>query len=178
VEFTAFVVERLRFLFEKRGFAADEINAVVPVGALLEALAPLDLRRRLEALKGMRGSADFTALAAAFKRVKNIAKDSTGSPDGALAAAAAGEPAEAALAAAITERAPQIRSAAKAGDYATAFRTAAGFRASVDRFFTDVLVMHEDAAVRDRRLGLLATLRNLVMELADISEVGGERGNG
>ena len=44
-------------------------------GAPLEALAPLDLRRRLEALRGMRGSADFTALAAAFKRVKNIAKD-------------------------------------------------------------------------------------------------------
>ncbi|MEO5822721.1 MAG: hypothetical protein ABIT71_19610, partial [Vicinamibacteraceae bacterium] len=70
-------------------------------------------------------------------------------------------------------RAPQIRAAAKAGDYATAFRTAAGFRATVDRFFTDVLVMHDDAAVRDRRLGLMAILRDLVMELADISEVGG-----
>jgi hypothetical protein len=30
--------------------------------------------------------------------------------------------------------------------------------------------------VRDRRLGLMAILRDLVMELADISEVGGERG--
>jgi hypothetical protein len=29
--------------------------------------------------------------------------------------------------------------------------------------------------VRDRRLGLRAILRDLVMELADISEVGGER---
>jgi glycyl-tRNA synthetase beta chain len=66
-----------------------------------------------------------------------------------------------------------MRAAAKAGDYATAFRTAAGFRAAVDRFFADVLVMHDDAAVRDRRLGLLAILRDLVMELADISEVGG-----
>ena len=178
-ELTAFLVERLRFLFEKRGFAADEINAVVPVGAPLDALAPLDLRRRLEALKGMRGSADFTALAAAFKRVKNIAKERAGASPSidALAAMDGAEPAEAALAAAIKERAPQIRTAAKAGDYATAFRTAAGFRASVDRFFADVLVMHDDAAVRDRRLGLLAILRDLVMELADISEVGGERGN-
>jgi glycyl-tRNA synthetase beta chain len=176
-ELTAFLVERLRFLFERRGFAADEINAVVPVGAPLEALAPLDLRRRLEALKGMRGSADFTALAAAFKRVKNIAKEYGGSTtaDAALAAAGGGEPAEAALAAEISQKGPQIRSAAKAGDYATAFRTAAGFRASVDRFFADVLVMHEDSAIRDRRLGLLAILRDLVMELADISEVGGER---
>ena len=126
----------------------------------------------------MRGSADFAALAAAFKRVKNIAKDSSGSmtAGAALAAAAGGEPAEAALAAEITQKGPQIRSAAKAGDYGTAFRTAAGFRATVDKFFADVLVMHDDAAVRDRRLGLLAILRDLVMELADISEVGGERG--
>jgi glycyl-tRNA synthetase beta chain len=176
-ELTAFLVERLRFLFERRGFAPDEINAVVPVGASLDALAPLDLRRRLEALRGMRGSGDFTALAAAFKRVKNIAKEHSGSQsaDAALAAAASGDPAEAALAAEIAQRAPQIHAAAKARDYPAAFRAAAGFRPSVDRFFADVLVMHEDPAVRDRRLGLMAILRDLVMELADISEVGGER---
>jgi glycyl-tRNA synthetase beta chain len=172
-EMTAFLVERLRFLFERRGFALDEINAVVPVGAALESLAPLDLRRRLEALRGMRGSGDFAALAAAFKRVKNIARDAGGSAaaDGALAAAAAGERAEAALAAEIRERGPQIRGAAKVGDYATAFRTAAGFRGAVDTFFTDVLVMHDDAAIRDRRLALMVMLRDLVMELADISEI-------
>jgi glycyl-tRNA synthetase beta chain len=175
-ELTAFLVERLRFLFERRGFVLDEINAVVPMSAPLETLSPLNLRRRLEALRGMRGSADFVALAAAFKRVKNIAKDSGSRGGGAaLGGAAAGERAEAALAAEITERAPQIRGAAKAGDYATAFRAAAGFRPSVDTFFTDVLVMHDDPAVRDRRLGLMAILRDLVMELADISEVGGER---
>ena len=176
-DLTAFLVERLRFLFERRGFALDEINAVVPVGAPLEALAPLDLRRRLEALRGMRGSADFAALAAAFKRVKNIAKEHGGATtaDAALAAAGDGERAEAALAADITARAPQIRGAAKTGDYAAAFRAAAGFRPSVDAFFADVLVMHDDPAVRARRLGLMAILRDLVMELADISEVGGER---
>ena len=116
-ELTAFLVERLRFLFEQRGFAADEINAVVPVGAPLDALAPLDLRRRLEALKGMRGSADFTALAAAFKRVKNIAKERAGASPSidALAAMDGAEPAEAALAAAIKERAPQIRSRGEGG---------------------------------------------------------------
>ena len=176
-ELTAFLVERLRFLFERRGFALDEINAVVPVAATLESLAPLDLRRRLEALRGMRGSGDFTALAAAFKRVKNIAKERAGASPSieSLGAMNGAEPAEAALAAEIRERGPQIRTAAKAGDYGTAFRTAAGFRAAVDKFFADVLVMHEDAAIRDRRLGLMAILRDLVMELADISEVGGER---
>jgi glycyl-tRNA synthetase beta chain len=178
-ELTAFLVERLRFLFERRGFAPDEINAVVPTGAPLEALAPLDLRRRLEALRGMRGSGDFAALAAAFKRVKNIAKDFDGAtPSIDALGVPAGEPAEAALAAEIRTRGPQIRAAAASGDYATAFRTAAGFRAAVDTFFADVLVMHDDPAVRARRLGLMAILRDLVIALADISEVGGERGAG
>jgi glycyl-tRNA synthetase beta chain len=176
-EATAFLVERLRFLFERRGYALDEINAVVPLGASLENLAPLDLRRRLEALRGMRGSADFVALAAAFKRVKNIAKERAGAAPAieSLAAPDGAEPAEAALAADIRARGPQIRTAAKAGDYPAAFRAAAGFRPSVDKFFADVLVMHDDPAIRDRRLGLMAILRDLVMELADISEVGGER---
>jgi len=177
-ELTAFLVERLRFLFERRGFAPDEINAVVPVGAPLEALAPLDVRRRLEALRGMRGSGDFAALAAAFKRVKNIAKEFAGATPSIESLGAEGDPAEAALAADIRTRGPQIRAAAAAGDYATAFRTAAGFRASVDKFFADVLVMHDDPAVRARRLGLMAILRDLVIALADISEVGGERGAG
>ena len=68
----------------------DQINAVVPSDAPLVALAPLDARRRLEALRAMRGSADFEALAAAFKRVKNIAKDV---PAGAASAASSRRPA-------------------------------------------------------------------------------------
>jgi glycyl-tRNA synthetase beta chain len=168
---TQFLIERLRFLFEKRGFAHDQINAVVPLEASLS-IGPLDARRRLEALKTMRGSADFEALAVAFKRVKNIAKD-VPSGTGALAALAgdAIEPAEQQLFDALATRGPQVREAAEAGDYRRAFTLAAGFRESVDRFFTDVLVMHDNPAVRERRLQLMATLRDLVLGLADISEI-------
>jgi glycyl-tRNA synthetase beta chain len=168
---TQFLVERLRFLFEKRGFAHDQINAVVPLDAPLT-IAPLDARRRLEALKTMRGSADFEALAVAFKRVKNIAKDVPPGA-GALAALAgdAIEPAEQQLFDALSTRGPQVREAAEAGEYRRAFTLAAGFRESVDRFFTDVLVMHDNPAVRERRLQLMATLRDLVLSLADISEI-------
>jgi glycyl-tRNA synthetase beta chain len=64
-----------------------------------------------------------------------------------------------------------VREAAAAGDYRRAFALAAGFREPIDRFFTDVLVMHESPAVRARRLQLVATLRDLVLGLADISEI-------
>jgi glycyl-tRNA synthetase beta chain len=69
-------------------------------------------------------------------------------------------------------RRPKIEAAAAGGDYRTAFTIAAGFRPSVDRFFTDVLVMADDEAVRTARLRLVGELRDLILELADISEIG------
>ena len=76
-ELRAFFVERLRYLFERRGYRHDEINAVLPesVASSTDDIVPLAIRRKLEALQAMRQSADFEALAAAFKRVKNITKD-------------------------------------------------------------------------------------------------------
>lgn len=172
-ELRAFIVDRLRYLFERRGYRHDEINSVLPEG-MQDDIVPLAIRRKLEALQAMRQSADFEALAAAFKRVKNITKDVPVQTDGHAAdGAALSEPAEQALLGEIRERRPKIRAAVASGDYRTAFTTAAGFRPSVDRFFSDVLVMAEDEAVRAARLGLVAELRDLILSLADISEIAG-----
>jgi glycyl-tRNA synthetase beta chain len=171
VNLKLFLMERLQFLLEKRGFTREETAAVL----FRPDVAPLDARRRLEALKAMRGSADFEALAVAFKRVKNIAKGlSAGTTQFAHLSGDAIEAAEQQLFDAIAARRPQIEDAARAGDYRRAFTLAAGFREPVDRFFTDVLVMHDNPAVRERRLQLMATLRDLVLGLADISEIAAE----
>ena len=61
---TSFLLDRLRYLFEQRGFAYDELNAVL--GGLTTVPDPLDTRRRLEALQRVRGSADFVGLAVAL----------------------------------------------------------------------------------------------------------------
>jgi glycyl-tRNA synthetase beta subunit len=83
------------------------------------------------------------------------------------------EPAERALLDEITARRPQIDAAVSRGDYRAAFIAASGFRPAVDKFFTDVLVMHEDLALRHARLRLVAALRDLILGLADISEIAG-----
>ena len=44
-------------------------------------------------------------------------------------------------------------------------------RPAVDRFFTDVFVMADDPRLRTARLTLMADLRDLILELADISEI-------
>ena len=164
---SAFLLDRLRYLFEQRGYAYDELNAVLGRGAGLP--DPLDTRRRLEALRAVRASADFEALAVAFRRVKNLSRELQGPSVDAVDLLT--EPAEQELLAEFARRSVSIREAASARRYAEAFRTASGFRPSVDRFFTDVFVMVEEAGLRAQRLSLLRRLHDLLLELADISEI-------
>ena len=84
------------------------------------------------------------------------------------------EPAELALRDAIAAGAPGIRDAAARGDYRQAFAGIAALRPTVAAFFDDVMVMTEDAALREARLRLVATLRELILEIADLSEMAAE----
>ena len=64
-----------------------------------------------------------------------------------------------------------IRAAASRGDYRDAFTGIAALQPPVAKFFDDVLVMAEDERLRAARLGLVATLRGLILDIADISEI-------
>jgi glycyl-tRNA synthetase beta chain len=158
-------VERVRFALEQRGFAVTVVRAVAS-GA---DVAPLRARRLAEALQRMRTSEDFQALAVLFKRVKNIAKELADVP--ALDREALTESAERALLDALDLKRPAVAAAAAAADYTRAFTEIAALRPSVDRFFTEVFVMADDVRVRTARLTLMANLRDLILTLADISEI-------
>jgi glycyl-tRNA synthetase beta chain len=161
----AFAMDRVRFALEHRGFATEVVRAATPGGDV----SPLRARRVAEAIQGMRASEDFQALAVLFKRVKNIAKE-TGD-DAPLDREALGEPAERALLEELDLRRPRIERAVARSDYRAAFVDIAGLRAAVDRFFTEVFVMAEDVRIRNVRLKLMAELRDLILHLADISEI-------
>jgi glycyl-tRNA synthetase beta chain len=167
-DLTTFLAERLRFLFQQRGFAYDEVNAIA--GSRRGFVdVPLDARLRLEALHEVRRSPDFEALAVAFKRVKNLSRELTGEPVAVLDRLT--EPAEQALAREFASRGAAVGAAAARRDYADAFRQASGFRAAVDRFFTEVFVMVDEPALRAQRLTLVWRLHELMLDLADISEI-------
>ena len=55
--------------------------------------------------------------------------------------------------------------------YADALRSLASLKAPVDRFFDDVLVMTDDEALKSNRLALLGELRDLFLDVADISRL-------
>jgi glycyl-tRNA synthetase beta chain len=163
-----FITDRLAYLLEQRGFDVRSVRAVMASG--IEQTSPLEARLKLEALAQMSGSAALLGVAALLKRVKNITKTvpvGSAAPDAQLLT----EPAEQALAAAIAERGPVIRSAAAKGDYREAFTAIGALQPTVAKFFDDVLVMAEDERLRAARLGLVATLRDLILEIADISEI-------
>jgi glycyl-tRNA synthetase beta chain len=161
----AFAVERVRFALEQRGFAGEVVRAATPAGDV----SPLRARRVAEAIQGMRTSEDFQGLAVLFKRVKNIAKELR--DDTPLDRDALGEPAERALLDELDRRRPRIEAAVARSDYRAAFVDIAGLRAAVDRFFTEVFVMADDVRIRNVRLKLMADLRDLILHLADISEI-------
>lgn len=170
-EYPAFLYERLLAVLSQRGVPIEVVRAAA---APLEEVvnwdrSPLRARRVAAALQAMRASEDFQGLAVLFKRVKNIARELKSRA--ALDRGALTEPAEAALLAELDNRRPRIAEAAKAADYRRALTEIAGLRPAVDRFFTEVFVMAEEARLRTARLTLMADLRDLILEIADISEI-------
>ena len=161
----AFALERVRYALEQRRMPIEVARAATASGDI----RPLRARRVAAALQTMRASEDFQALAVLFKRVKNIARELKESAS--LDRSALTEPAEQALLAELDTRRPRIEAASAAHEYKKAFIEIAALRAPVDRFFTEVFVMADDARLRTARLKLMAELRDLIVDLADISEI-------
>ena len=166
--FWSFMADRVQSVLEQRGYDTRNVRAVTHGN--VAAMSPLVAKRKLETLPEFADSDDFKQLAVLFKRVKNIAKNLDASaPDlgGTLA-----EPAEMTLAAEIDQLKPVIDAAVASGTrYRQAFAEAAKTGPAVARFFDDVMVMAEDVKLRDARLRLLKRLEELVLQLADVSEI-------
>jgi glycyl-tRNA synthetase beta chain len=175
-----FVAERAAHVFERRSFRYDEIRAVLP--RRKDALVPHAMARRLEALAEARKSAEFEALAVLFKRVKNITRDlpvADRSKNGLSGLKGAlKEPSELALLAEMEQRWPAIEGALRREHYLEALNQLAHLRGPVDRFFLDVLVMTDDVGLREARLALLTSLRDTILDIADIAEIAPEASGG
>jgi glycyl-tRNA synthetase beta chain len=157
---------RLRFLFEESGFAYDCINAALASGSD----DPLDAAERVRALQEIRKEPDFLALASGFKRVMNILAQSAapeGNPDPELLS----ENAEQSLWQSYERIQPEVEAAARSHRYGDALRLMASLRGAIDLFFTEVLVMAEDPALRRNRLMLLGRLAQLFLGVADLSQI-------
>ena len=165
----AFLKERLSFyLKDVRGFAYDVVNAVLATDAddVRDAIA------RAEALTAARESADFAAISAAFKRIKNILRQAEekgfalGLPKDVQLAPEAQQLADAAAA-----LAPQVAKLRQQRAYGEALALIATLRPTVNAFFDKVMVLDPDAAIRGAHLGLIDQILRGFSGIADFSEI-------
>ena len=166
----AFLVERLEFyLREAKGQAYDVVKAVLAAGSddARDAVA------RAEAVSAVRGSADFEAVSAAFKRMKNILAQAKGEQGAATVAGGAPDPHPAAAALRTESQmvGEKVGVLSAAHEYTAALGAVATLRPQVDAFFDQVMVMDPDVEIRKSRLALLASIVKSFSGIADFSEI-------
>jgi glycyl-tRNA synthetase beta chain len=166
---TAFFAERIDFyLREGREQAYDVVKAVMAAGN--DDIR--DLVARAEAVTAVRGSEDFLAVSAAFKRMKNILAQANfeaatpGWPEG-----LAGEDAQGELLAKAALVAVAVRDLRERHDYRGALEEMATLRPQIGAFFEQVMVMDPDPEIREQRLRLLAMIVRGFSGIADFSEI-------
>ncbi|MES2604519.1 MAG: glycine--tRNA ligase subunit beta [Pseudomonadota bacterium] len=160
-----FMFERLRALYADQGISADVFMAVDAV----RPTSPLLFDARIKAVSHFTRLPAAQALAAANKRVSNILQKSDSQNFGDIRDDLLQEPAEKTLAASLKEVLSTVNPLLASHRYTEALAVMAGIQTQVDAFFDQVMVNAEDAALKQNRLALLNTLRQLFLRVADIS---------
>lgn len=175
---SSFFADRLEFyLREGLGHTYDVVNAILAAGVTT---VP-DAVARAQALSGVRGTEDMMAIAAAFKRIKNILRQAAENKSdiepeknvhaGSVQVENLVEPAEQKLHAEMIALAPEVEALRSRQQYRVALERIAVLRPAVDAFFDSVMVMAPDPALRKNRLCLIASVLRSFSSIADFSEI-------
>jgi glycyl-tRNA synthetase beta chain len=163
-----FLTERLKGYLRELGGSSEEVEAIISAPDLT---SWQDIPERLEAVKSFTSLPEAPALAAANKRVGNILKKSEVAIESKIDNAKLVEPAEKALAEALSKVKPVADKAFEARDYTASLQALAALKAPVDDFFDNVMVNADDPALKANRLGLLAMLHQAMNRVADLSKL-------
>ncbi|MBU2328318.1 MAG: glycine--tRNA ligase subunit beta [Alphaproteobacteria bacterium] len=168
----SFFHDRLKVYLRDQGARHDIIDAVLTP----DADDLLMVARKAEALTAFITSEDGGNLLAGTKRATQLLaaeeKKGTVVADG-VSDALLRLDAEKALFAAIQSASKSAADAVAAEDFRSAMQALSTLRSPVDKFFEDVLVNDEDAAIRANRLALLKAIREATATVADFSKITG-----
>ncbi|MCC7006778.1 MAG: glycine--tRNA ligase subunit beta [Ottowia sp.] len=166
-----FLLDRMRSYLREQGGTTQEVEAVLAKFEQAEQPAYLDdLLKRLDAVRAFAQLPQAPALAAANKRISNLLKKTqtqTHTVDTALLE----EPSELALYQALQDVRAPIEQALTQHNFTDALCQLASLRDVVDHFFSHVMVMTENKALRDNRIALLTELHTLMNHTADLSRL-------
>ena len=163
---TEYMLDRFSAMYQDQNIPAVVFQAVRAKGIT----QPLDINARVQAVFAFSKLDSAEALAAANKRVSNIlAKNNAVIDTPVIDEALLQEDAEKVLAKELSSKAAEVQAIFDAGNYAEYLTALTSLRSSIDAFFDSVMVMADDEAVKKNRLALLNQLRNLFLQVADIS---------
>jgi len=167
IELYDFILDRLRGYYVDRGISAEAFEAV-------RELAPTDLTdfdQRLRAVVAFAALPEARALAAANKRIGNILRQASHTSQPSFSDARFEPGAETELGQALRAAAADCRPAIEARDYVAVLKRLAALREPIDHYFDKVMVMVDDAELRENRLAMLSNLRAMFLRVADISQL-------
>jgi len=162
-----FIMERLPAYYKDQGIDAETVAAV----ASLRPAQPLDFDNRVKAVAEFKALPEAESLAAANKRISNILKKVAGDITETVDEALLEESAEKDLYQAVKAQQEKVTPLFANGDYSSALTSLTSLRDDVDSFFDGVMVMADDEELKNNRLALLNQLRNLFLNIADLSRL-------
>jgi glycyl-tRNA synthetase beta chain len=131
-----------------------------------------DAVARAEALTAARGSGDFVAVSAAFKRIKNILRQAEEKGYQSSQAKLGQSALEAIdLWQQTKELSGQVAKLREERKYGEALATIATLRPAVDKFFDKVMVLDPDPILRGAHLGLIDEVQRSFSGIADFGEI-------
>lgn len=160
-----FMLGRFRTWYQEEGHSVDTIQAVLA----RRPTRPADFNARMKAVSHFRTLEEAATLAAANKRVSNILAKATEPLNDSVSASLLKENEEIQLATYVSALTSKLQPYFAEGRYQDALIELAQLRTAVDNFFEKVMVNAEEREVRINRLTLLAKLRELFLQVADIS---------
>ncbi len=164
-----FLFDRVRYLLGLEGYAYDEIEAAVAVGGTN---LP-DVKARVDAIHRVRKHPGFLPIVLAAKRIANILKDGA---EQSVREEALVESAERDLYEAFGALRRGTEEAESKGDFVSCLEQISGFAEVLDRFFVEVLVMDDDAELRNNRLALLRSIQGVLSRTAELTRLVVDKG--
>jgi len=160
-----FLFARFRAAYQANGFSIELIQSVLD----RRPTSPVDFEKRIQAVAKFHELPEAAPIAAANKRISNILAKVTSEINPDVDNTLLQEDAEKSLAEVLAALESKLSPLFSEGNYEAALFELASLQTPVDAFFDNVMVMAEDDAVKQNRLAILNRLRNLFLQVADVS---------
>ncbi len=160
-----YMLDRFKSWYEEDRIRPEVVFAVMAKSPT----RPLDIHRRVQAVNEFSELPEARNLASANKRVSNILSKQDTEITTHVNAELLNEGAERDLAEQLATLSDTLQPLIANKEYSQILQQLAQLQQPVDAFFDQVMVMSDDLALRQNRMAILSQLRELFLEVADVS---------